>query len=253
MQLIRRLDRVRRTDDGFSLIELMAAMAIGGVVLTALMGVFINGVRATTGIQNRVDDSGRARYASDRIVRLLDSQVCAQLVATSDIATPPVFVGSTQNSMTFYGDLSGASGTPRKFTITYVPQAGSTPGKVTIDTYAYNTTAKAWTTKVGPTNTLVSDVVPFRDAGGVVQPFFTYYPYYTSTTVPQGAAVGDVASSGAATPLSTTDAPTIVKVGVRFGTASSTSHRDDKTHAYVSASGTLSTFNADPIAPSACP
>jgi prepilin-type N-terminal cleavage/methylation domain-containing protein len=239
------------TDDGFSLMELLAAMLIGGIVLTASMNVFIQGVKSTTTIQNRVDSAGRARYAMDRIVRLLDSQVCVQLSATSDTQTPPVFAGSDGNSITFYGDLKGASGTPDKYTITYVPQTGTTPGKVTIDDYAYNAATKTWTTKVGPTNTLVTDVVPFKDSSGTVQPFFSYYPYIASSQTATD--VGNVASARVATPLTDTTAPTIVKVGVRFGAVSSISHNDDKTRSYVSGAGALDTFNADPTSPSACP
>jgi prepilin-type N-terminal cleavage/methylation domain-containing protein len=249
--MMRRLRTLGREDAGFSLIELLAAMAIGSVVLTACMGVFINGVRATTKIQNRVDDTGRARYAMDRVVRLLDSQVCTQLVTTSDVQTAPIFSGSTNNSVTFYGDLSGASGMPDKYTITYVPKSGATPGRITIDDYAYSTTAKTWTVKRGATNTLISDVVPLQ-INDVDQPIFTYYPYIASApTAPD--TVGDVSDTGAPTPLTAAVAPTIVKVGVRFAAVSSTSHTDDKTHAYVSGSGSLATFNADPSAPTACP
>jgi prepilin-type N-terminal cleavage/methylation domain-containing protein len=246
----RALGGLRREDDGFSLIELLSAMAIGSIVLTACMGVFMNGVKATTAIQNRVDNTSRARYSMDRIVRLLDSQVCTQVVATSDVQTSPVFSGSTDSSVTFYGDLDGATGMPEKYTITYVPKAGATPSKITIDDYAYNTTAKAWTTKVGATNSLVTDIVPLK-VGGVAQPIFTYYPYIaTSGTVTD---IGNISATPASTPLTTDVAPMIVKVGVRFAAVSSTSHTDDSSHAYVSGSGSLATFNADPSAPTACP
>ncbi|WP_272472928.1 PilW family protein [Baekduia alba] len=245
------IDRLRR-DDGFTLIELLAAMAIGGVVLTALMGVFINGTKATTKIQNRVDNTERARYALDRIVRLLDAQVCTQVVKTTDVTTAPVFANSDQNSVTFYADLDGASGSPEKYKITFLPKSGSTPGRFTVDTYAYNSTADGWTTQVGPTATLVSDVIPAKDPNtGVDLPVFTYYPYVASATDP--AQVGGVSTNPAGTPLSTSVAPTVVKVGVEFTTISSTSHVDDNSRAVVSGSGTLSTFDADPTAPTACP
>jgi prepilin-type N-terminal cleavage/methylation domain-containing protein len=245
----RLITRLRAEDDGFTLIELLASMVIGGVVLTALMTVFVTGVRSTTEIQNRVDDAGRARYALDRIVRLLDSQVC-YVATNSDIGTPPVFAASTNNSATFLADLTGASGNPNKYTITYVPAAGATPGKLTVDTYSYNATTKAWTTKVGATSTLVSDIVPAK-VGGVAQPIFTYYTYVPSSW-PDKTVVGDVSGTPATTPLSTTDAPNVVKVGVQFAAVSSTSHLDNAQHAWVKGSGTLSTFNADPTAPSAC-
>ena len=241
--------RLRAEDHGFSLVELLAAMAIGGIILTACMNVFIAGVRGTTEIQNRVDDAGRARYALDRVVRLLDSQVC--YVATgSDVGQPPVFASSTSNAATFLADLGGASGTPNKYTVTYVPASGSTPGRLTVDTYSYNTTTKAWTTKVGPTSTLVSDVVQAKE-GGVAQPVFSYYTYVASSPT-DPSLIGNVSTAPASVPLSAADAPTVVKVGVQFATVSSSSHVDNAQHGWVKGSGTLSTFNADPTAPTAC-
>jgi prepilin-type N-terminal cleavage/methylation domain-containing protein len=250
MLMTRRLiARLRADEHGFSLVELLAAMAIGSLVLTAMMGVFITGVRGTTQIQNRVDDTARARYAMDRVVRLLDSQVCYVPVA-SDFGTPPVFAGSTNNSASFLADLSGAGGDPRKYTITYVPGAAGKPGKITIDTYSYDSFNKTWTKKVGATNTLVSDIVPAKE-NTVDQPIFKYYTFIASAPT-DPSTVGDVSGTPAATPLSATDASRVVKVGVQFTAVSSSSHVDNPQHAWVKGSGTLSTFNADPTSPSAC-
>jgi prepilin-type N-terminal cleavage/methylation domain-containing protein len=250
MHLIARLRTLRRDDDGFSLVELLAAMAVGGVILTALMGVFVSGVRGTTAIQNRVDNAGRARFTLDRIVRLLDSQVCVPLVATSDLATPPVFANSNNNSVTFFGDLNGASSAPKKYVITYTPKSGSARGTLAVDTYADNG-SKTWPTKVGVTNVVASDIVPVKNAAGVAQPIFTYYPYIAA---PAGPDVGTVSTTPAVTPLSVADAPRIVKVGVQFAAISSTSHIDNnRQHAYVGGSGTVATFDADPLNPTACP
>jgi prepilin-type N-terminal cleavage/methylation domain-containing protein len=247
--MIDRLRSLHRDEDGFSLIELLSALAIGGIVLTALMGIFVGGVRGTTGIQNRLDNTERARYTLDRVVRLLDSQVCAQLTSTSDVGTPPVFSGSDSNTATFFADLAGATGTPNKYVIAYTPKSGTTGGTLSVATYAYN--AGAWTTKVGPTNVVASDIVPVKNAAGVDQPIFSYYPFITSSAVASD--VGNVSTTPAATPLSAGAALTIVKVGVQFAAISSTSHLDNAQHAYVSGSGTLATFDADPTNPTACP
>jgi prepilin-type N-terminal cleavage/methylation domain-containing protein len=247
--LTKRLIARLRADDGFSLMELLAAMVIGSIVLTALMNVFIQGVRGTTQIQDRVDNTARARYSMDRIVRLLDSQVC-YIPTGTDFGTPPVFAGSTDNSASFFADLAGASGTPRKYTLTYVPGGAGTAGNITQDTYSYDSVAKTWTKKVGRTDTLVTDVVPAVD-GGVTQPIFQYYAFYPSTNADK-TVVGDVSATKATTPLSVTDAPNVVKVVVQFAAVSSTSHRDNPQRAWVKGSGTLSTFNADPTAPNAC-
>jgi prepilin-type N-terminal cleavage/methylation domain-containing protein len=258
-----RLRTLRRSEDGFSLIELMAAMAIGGVVLTALMGIFINGTRATTEIQNRVDSTGRAQFALDRVVRLLDSQECVALSATSDVMTAPVFANSTDNQVSFFGDVHGASDfdpnagtidpdkTPNRFVVTYTPKSGSAGGTLSVERYAYSPAAKTFSVKVGPTNVIASDIVPVKDSAGNDQPIFRYYPYVTAAS--GSLTVGDVNTQPAGTPLSTAVAPTIVKVAVQFAAVSSTSHQDNKQHAFVSGSGALATFDADPTSPKACP
>jgi prepilin-type N-terminal cleavage/methylation domain-containing protein len=248
-----RLRTVARDDDGFSLIELMMSMVIGGVVLTALMTVFIGSVKGTTQIENRVDNQARARVAMDRIVRLLDSQVCGIMDPLSDVATPPVLSGSDSNSVSFIGDLTGASGSPLKYTITYQPKTASNPGTLTMSKYSYNSATKAWGAQVGKTETLGTDILPAKDDGGVVQPIFSYYPYLTATTAIAPATPGDIADTPAGVPLSVAVAPTVVKVGVKFAAISSTSHTDDTSRAWVMGSGTLATFNADPDSPSACP
>lgn len=247
--MTRRLIARLRADDGFSLMELLAAMVIGSVVLTALMTVFIQGVRGTTQIQDRADTTARARFSLDRLVRLLDSQVC-YVPTSSDFGTPPVFSGSTDNSASFLADLTGASGNPRKYTLTYVPGTAGKPGRITQDTYTYDSVNKTWTKKVGVTNTLVSDILPAVDKG-VTQPIFQYYAFYPSTYADK-TKIGDVSDVKATTPLSVADAQNVVKIGVQFAAVSSSSHRDNPQRAWVKGSGTLSTFTADPTTPSAC-
>lgn len=247
--MTRRLIARLRADDGFSLMELLAAMAIGSLVLTALMTVFISGVRGTTQIQDRVDNTARARYSMDRIVRLLDSQVCYVPIAT-DFGTPPVFSGSTNNSASFLADMTGASGNPRRYTLTYVPGAAGAPGSITQDTYSYDSVAKTFTKKVGVTTKLVGDILPAVD-NGVTQPIFKYYPFYPAGYA-DATKIGNVSDTPATTPLSATDSQRVVKVVVQFAAVSTASHRDNRQHAWVKGSGTLSTFTADPTAPSAC-
>jgi prepilin-type N-terminal cleavage/methylation domain-containing protein len=248
-----RLRTFAREDDGFSLIELMMSMAIGGVILTALMMVFVGGVKGTTQIENRVDNQARARVAMDRVVRLLDSQVCGIMDPLSDIATPPIFAGSDSNSVSFIGDLTGASGSPLKYTITYQPKTASNRGTLVMSKYSYNSTTKTWATQVGGNDVLGTDIVPAKDDAGVVQPIFSYYPYLTAATAVAPATPGDISTTTAAVPLQVAVAPTVVKVAVKFAAISSTSHRDDSSRAWVQGSGTLATFNADPDSPSACP
>jgi prepilin-type N-terminal cleavage/methylation domain-containing protein len=169
-----------RDERGFSLMELLMAMALGSVVLTATMLVFTTGITATGRITDRTDSSARARAAMDRITTLLDSQVCLRNNgdSTTQAAIPPVDgAASNGNSITFYADLSGASNTPNKYTITYAS------GVLTLNTYAGtgvlpNVTFAA-TPKVSQLATNVAPAV----VGGVAQPIFTYFQFATDGSV----------------------------------------------------------------------
>ena len=53
-------------------------------------------------MSDRVDAQQRGRLAMDRVTSLLSSQVCV-----SSSIPPLIGVGSTDKSVTFYGDLHG--------------------------------------------------------------------------------------------------------------------------------------------------
>lgn len=74
--MTRRLRLLAGDDAGFSLVELLVALAIGSIVLTGVMKVFINGITASAQTTDRVEATQRARMAADRITTLLNAQVC---------------------------------------------------------------------------------------------------------------------------------------------------------------------------------
>jgi prepilin-type N-terminal cleavage/methylation domain-containing protein len=239
---------LRDEQDGFSLVELLAAMAIGSLILTVLMTIFITGVKGTSRIQDRVDSAQRARVALDAITTLLDSQVCVPRVSgtsTNILSDAPVVAGSDGSSVTFFGDLTGAGTQPSKYTITYSPTAK------TLTRYTYAATGNTPTRSFLATKTstlIASDVMP-ATVDGVVQPIFTYYTYISGTAAQNG----QINQLAAAVPLSEDASPQVVRVGVQFQAYSSTGHVDNKQHAVVSGSATASTFTPDPSAPSVCP
>jgi prepilin-type N-terminal cleavage/methylation domain-containing protein len=243
--VIARLRSRLAADDGFSLIELMAAMAIGGVVLTALMTVFVTGVKGTSEITDRVDSSARANTAMNRITTLLDSQVCVPTSVVTDIAAPPIFAASNDTSVTFYADLSGAGDTPDKYTLTFDPAAR------TIKLYTYGasgtTPSRTWTSST-TAETIASNVTQVTTAG-VVQPVFTYFTYISGGNATTN---GTVNTAPAATPLSAANANATVKVGVLFQSLG-IGERDNKQRTVVSGSGAIATFNASSTAPTVCP
>jgi prepilin-type N-terminal cleavage/methylation domain-containing protein len=178
---------IARGDDGFSLIELLAAMLIGGMLLTALMTVFINGVQGSTKVLNRVDSAQRGRVALDRINTLLNAQVCLRDAsdATTQAAIPPVVGASSSGSViTFYADLDGASDTPDKYVLTYDATAKTITetryngiGKLTdVNGVTFSSTATY--------NRRLADYIsPSKNTAGTVLPIFTYYGFASNGTV----------------------------------------------------------------------
>ena len=82
------LRRLRRDQSGFSLVELLVSMALGSIVLTALMTVFLNGVTGAVRTSDRVEALQRGRVTMDRVVTLLSSQTC--LLNADGTGQPPI-------------------------------------------------------------------------------------------------------------------------------------------------------------------
>jgi prepilin-type N-terminal cleavage/methylation domain-containing protein len=109
--------RLRTNQDGFSLIELLMAMALGAIVLTAVMTVFLNGMGATTRITDRVDSAQRGRLAMDRVVTLLNSQSCTYN-SNDPAGGVPIIDGQAQQ-VTFMANLGTVSASPSKYRLRY--------------------------------------------------------------------------------------------------------------------------------------
>jgi Tfp pilus assembly protein PilV len=230
-----------RREDGFSLMELLVAMVTGGVILTALMTVFLNGVQGTTNTQERLDSQQRGRLVMDRVTTLLSSQVCL------DAATPPIVpVVSTDRSVTFYADLQGASNTPRKYTITWDATAK------TLTEYTYNGTGAlpakiTWPASASSTRQLATNVWPARnDANTADLPLFAYYRFEADGTVNPASPIA--ASSG----IAATDSDDVVTVMANFRVlpAGATATSNARS---TSISGRALVGSADPASPSAGP
>lgn len=232
--------RLTHDDDGFSLVELLAAMAIGGVVLTGVMTVFTTGLTASGRILDRVDSTTRARQAMDRMTTLLNSQVC--LISPDEdqgqAATPPIVSGSTGNSITFYADLDGDATTPSKYTLTYDPAAK------TLTQYTYQGTGSMGSNlafPVTPTSTRrLADNV--QAEGG--DPVFSYYGFTATGTVND-----DVA--GLAAPISVANSYKVVRVNIKIQANSERTKSDDQRRTIITGQGTVAT--ADPVDQSTCP
>jgi type II secretory pathway pseudopilin PulG len=201
-----------RSEDGFTLVELLAGMAIAMVILLAAFDLLDTTVNVTAKTQARTDATARGRQALDTMERSLRSEVCL------DKDQPIVdgkWSGTTQ-IVTFYSDLSDGSGTvpPQRHVLAYDSAAGTITDTVYTGVYQGTGNPPTAVYSAPPdVATLATDVAPDpdvpADASGR-RPVFRFYKFDASTP-PQF--VGPLAL-----PLSSADSSAITKVGIAFAT-----------------------------------
>jgi Tfp pilus assembly protein PilW len=200
-----RLRRIRNEEDGFSLAELLVAIAVGMIVLLGVFAV----VQAATRSSNRTT----ARVIANQSVRPVLSKIIDELHSSCispDLA--PVLAG-TDTSVTFVTSTdSGVTPVPSKRTITWTPVTATT-GTLTESTYAYSSgTAPSWTFSATPTTTTLLKNVGKAKIEGATAPIFQYYAYDPNTGLVATSPLGAAAPAG----LSAADLPNVVKVVVSF-------------------------------------
>jgi type II secretory pathway pseudopilin PulG len=201
-----------RSEDGFTLVELLAGMAIAMIVLLAAFDLLDTTVSVTARTQARVDANSRGRQALDTMIRSLRSEVCL------DKDQPIVdanWTGGTQ-TVTYYADFSDGSGAapPQKHVLAYDSAAGTITQSVYTGTYQGTGNPPPATYTAAPeVTTLATDVGPDMDfpadASGR-RPVFRFYKFDGST--PPNF-VGPLAL-----PLTAADSGAITKVGIAFAT-----------------------------------
>jgi type II secretory pathway pseudopilin PulG len=179
---------------GFTLIEMVVAMAAGIVVLFALSAVMISVLHQTQRTFTRVDATRQARTALSTIENELHSSCVG--------ANNPIQAGSTADSLafvTFYG--TSANPTPVWHQLTFNASAGTL-----VDT-GYNVTGAApdWVqgTTVLSTNTLLTNAA--RLTGNT--PVFQYYAYQSAGTDAKGNIYWVIPDGNDANPLTNTVVP----------------------------------------------
>lgn len=95
----------RRADAGYSLPELLVAMAITSVLLALVAGVFLSDLRTTTRISAKVDSTADARLVADTMARRLRMAVSTDPNRT----TPPFSTPLRGDGVTFVASIAGGA------------------------------------------------------------------------------------------------------------------------------------------------
>lgn len=212
--------------------EVLTALATGGIILGATGTVLITAQRSATETDDRVEATQRARLAVDRVVRLLNSQVC--LTAS----TPPVVPGSTNTSITFYSDVNDdVDFTPLQYRFTY-----DAPNKRIVEDRWVGTATNGTTTfSALPTSTsvLATQIVPRTGVS-----MFRYFAYTNgSASTPTDELT--------TFPLSAADAVRVVRVSVALGALPARVQAQSALGTSIEGDGYVST--ADPRDPNGGP
>lgn len=210
------MDRPRISDErGFSLTELLVALFIGMIVLLASFMLLDRTISASGQIADRTEALQRGRLAMDLITRQLRSQVCVG-------NTVPMAAG-TDTSVTFYADLSDASGsTPiKKRTLSYDTATDTISESVVTGAGTYPALTF---TGAATTTPLLTKVEQIMD-GSTARPVFRYYGYTVGST--NGSL--DLLS----TPLSAASLSRVALIKVGFRAFAARTVMDDKNSAVL--------------------
>jgi prepilin-type N-terminal cleavage/methylation domain-containing protein len=190
-------------EDGFTLPELIVAMAIGVFVLMAGATTLDHAISASTTVQRRVDAAQRGRTAMEEVIRELRSQVCVTADWTADgKALPPIRVAASAptttaptadgtQSVAFYVDLQRTdplkSSSPKPPDLRVITYDGAAR-KLKEDIYTPSVVAGKASYPASPTKktVLLSDVERSADPTTKQKlPVFRFYQYNASAVPPQ--------------------------------------------------------------------
>jgi len=167
-----------RDQRGFTLVEVMVALAIGLVVSSAAMAIVIVSVHLSSNFTDRVDANQQGRLAMEKITQ----QLYSSCVTPNQ---PPVLSGSTSTKLIFYSALNDTPGpVPSLITIT---TTGTTavPAPFTMTTTGLTGTPPNWVPITPPlvaVYTLASWAAQSGPAGNPT-PLFQYYGYGAGGTI----------------------------------------------------------------------
>ncbi len=167
-------------DDGFSLIELLVTIVVGGVVLSAALLFFLSVLSSSAKVTDRSDAASRARLGVDRATTLLQAQVCN---GTGTDATVVPIQQATATSVRFTANLGNATAPP----VGYELKFDNVNHVLTEDRYVFTASPDASGYRSWPAVTDSSTVVENVYPESGTSPVFTYYAISDTTTGAQSA------------------------------------------------------------------
>jgi prepilin-type N-terminal cleavage/methylation domain-containing protein len=182
---------------GFTLVELLVAMALGIVVLLAAFTVLDTAGRQQVKVASRAEAVQRGRQAMETMTQQLRSMVCL----SSSIPSRAV-VDGTPDQVTFYADLGDGSRPPQMRRLTFDPASRRIVEQSFDGTSAIPPAFPGFPNTPSRTRVLIDGAA--RLSG---RPVFAYHVY---------SAPGIVNPAALATPLATADAARVVDLKVSF-------------------------------------
>jgi prepilin-type N-terminal cleavage/methylation domain-containing protein len=196
MNKSRHADLGLRSDDGFSLTELLVAMIVGLVVIFAILQVLDTSFSLSRRTQQRMDAAQRGRLAMDLVARELRAQTCL-----SD--TEPSLVSASNSDITYYVNLGLPNAVPERHQLSLA--SGDLTLRRWIGTPAAAGVIPSVTYPASPTSTstLLENVATVGST-----PLFRYYSW--------GSGSSPTPSTLLATPLVAANIALPVKIGISF-------------------------------------
>lgn len=195
-------------DGGFSVIEVLVAMVLFGMVTTAVVAVAIIGLRTTSGLGIRLDNSNEGQAgiaATSKVLRTavlpdqLESQVC-------DTCADTAIISASGTKVTFYANLNNTGQGPSLVTLQVVADPNATNGTGVLEQRTQPPTALGGGRYTFCNPATAGCVVNTRVlARGVVMPSSNAFAYYD---------FGGAAITG--TTLASTDLPRVSSVDVQL-------------------------------------
>lgn len=207
-----------RSERGFSLPELLTAMAIAMFVSLATFTLVEVVMKRSGDVRSRVETTASARTAMDQITRQLRSQVCVKPSAT---AVPRSLAAATPQSVAVYADFSNETLVNNKLPAPDLRKISLEDGEL-VETVKKgtrdNSNVVTYPEAVSSKRELLKPVAPLGAAG---TPIFRYYRFPSapanSTILPAGSTANvEVVGTGTGGALTEEQLTTVAMISVEF-------------------------------------